>query len=42
MKKHSKEFKRNKVNLIKLNNRKIENLKFRKIGKKFKEKWRLI
>ncbi len=34
----SKEFKRNKIKLIKLKNRKKENLKFRKTGKEFKEK----
>ncbi len=33
MKKNSKEFKRNKIKLIE----KKENLKFRKIGKEFKE-----
>ncbi len=38
MKKKSKEFKRNKIKLIKLKNRKKENLKFRKIWKEFKEK----
>ncbi len=42
MKKKSKEFKRNKIKLIKLKNRKKENLIFQKIGKEFKEKLRGI
>ncbi len=41
-KNNSKDFKRNKIKLIKLKNRKKENLKFRKIGKEFKEKLRGI
>ncbi len=42
MKKKSKEFKRNKIQLIKLKNGKKETLKFRKIGKEVKEKLRGI
>ncbi len=42
MKKNSKEFERNKIKSIKFENRKKENLKFRKIGKEFKEKLRGI
>ncbi len=38
MKRNSKEFKKNKIKLIKLKNRKKENLKFRKIGREFTEK----
>ncbi len=42
MKKKSKEFRRNKIKLIKLKNRKKVNLKFRKVEKEFKEKLRGI
>ncbi len=42
MKKNQKNFKRNKIKLIKLKNRRKENLKFRKIEKEFKENLRGI
>ncbi len=40
IKKKSNEFQRNKIKLIKLKNRKKENMKFQKSGKEFKEKLR--
>ncbi len=39
MKKENQKNYRNKIKLMKLRNRKKENLKSQKIGKEFKEKW---
>ncbi len=42
MKKKTKEFKRNKIKLIKFKNKKKENLKFEKLERNLKKSWEVF